>query len=271
MTMKSDRIRRSVATGSLLVGAVALSVIGTTTVTQASVELAGHDLRPIALAQPAPALMLNYTFTSETGTLVRDRSANGLNGHLVNTAAPTAYSSSLSGHGKALQLVGANHQFVDVGDAAPLDVNRYTLAAWVYYTGIPNDKTLDRWEVLEKAGAYWLNIRTDGRVRVGGFYGGCANPNWQYFDSPDPIPTNTWTHLASTYNGSQVAIWVNGTKVATQAVTGTTCINAEPLAVGAKNAPAKGLLEAFFDGRLDDVRIYNKAITSSQIAALAAR
>ena len=77
--------------------------------------------------------------------------------------------------------------------------------------------------------------------------------------------------MASTYNGSQLAIWINGVKVASRAISGTTCSNNEPLAVGAKNAPAKGLLEAFMDGNLDDVRIYNRALAASEIASLAAR
>ena len=45
----------------------------------------------------------------------------------------------------------------------------------------------------------------------------------------------------------------------------------EPLAVGAKNNPTKGLLEAFWDGRLDEVRIYDRALTATQIGELAAR
>jgi hypothetical protein len=224
-----------------------------------------------AASAAAPALVLNYTFDNETGTVVRDRSTSGLNGRLVNASAPSAYVTSLAGHNKALKLVGAQHQFVDVGDADRLDVNRYSLAAWVRYTGIENDQTIDRWEILEKAGAYWMNIRTDGRIRVGGFYGGCVNANWKYFDSPNPIPLNTWTHVASTYNGSQLTIWVNGVKVANRAISGTTCSNNQPLAVGAKNAPSKGLLEAFMDGNLDDVRIYNRVLAASEIAALAAR
>jgi len=229
------------------------------------------DAGPSTAPKAAPALVLNYTFAAEKGTTVRDRSGSGAHGTLVDTAAPGAYTASLPGHNKALRLIGAQHQFVDVGDPAALDVNRYTLAAWVRYTGVAHDQTLGRWEVLEKANAYWLSIRTDGRVRAGGFYGGCANPNWQYLDSPQPVPTGTWTHVASTYNGSQLAIWVNGVKVASRAITGSTCVNAEPLAVGAKNAPAKGLLEAFYDGDLDDVRVYNKAIGAAQIAGLAAR
>jgi hypothetical protein len=41
--------------------------------------------------------------------------------------------------------------------------------------------------------------------------------------------------------------------------------------VGAKNNPTKGLLEAFWDGRLDDVRIYDHALTATEVGQLAAR
>jgi hypothetical protein len=54
-------------------------------------------------------------------------------------------------------------------------------------------------------------------------------------------------------------------------VTGHTCASDDPLAVGAKNNPAKGLLEAFFDGRMDDVRIYDRALSAAEIGQLASR
>ena len=54
-------------------------------------------------------------------------------------------------------------------------------------------------------------------------------------------------------------------------VTGHTCASTEPLAVGAKNNPAKGLLEAFWDGRLDEVRLYDRALSSAELRQLAAR
>jgi hypothetical protein len=239
-----------------------------------STALVGSALVGVpATGAAAPALVLNYTFDSESGTTVKDRSTYGMNGVLVNTSAPGAYVTSLTGHKQALKLVGTQHQYVNIADrsASPLDVNKYSLAAWVRYTGVQNDKTLDRWEVLEKDGAYWMNIRTNGRVRVGGFYGGCVTANWKYLDSPGAVPVNAWTHVASTYNGSQLTVWVNGARVATRAITGATCMNNEPLAVGAKNAVSKGLLEAFMDGNLDDVRVYSRVLSASEIAALAAR
>ena len=63
-------------------------------------------------------------------------------------------------------------------------------------------------------------------------------------------------------------VWVNGQQVASRAVSGTTCANDEPMAIGAKNAPALGLLEAFWDGQLDDVRVYGRALGASGIATL---
>jgi hypothetical protein len=229
----------------------------------------GHRAAPL----PAPAattvgLVLNYRFDSDAGVVARDSSTSALHGTYVATTAAAASSPGLPGRGRAITLVGAEHQFVSVPERNVLDVDRYTLAALVRYTGIENDRTLGRWEVLEKAGAYWINVRTDGRVRVGGFYGGCTSAAWKYLDSSVVLPTDTWIHVASTYNGSTLTVWVDGTRVGSRAVSGRTCRNNRPLAVGAKNYPAAGPPEAFWDGQLDDVRIYRRALTAAEIRGL---
>jgi len=95
-------------------------------------------------------------------------------------------------------------------------------------------------------------------------------PAWTYLDSTVTIPYNTWTHVAGTYNGSVLRIVVNGVRAGSLAVSGTTCHNDRPLAVGAKNFPAEGLLEAFWDGQLDDVRLYRRALTDAEIRGLVA-
>jgi hypothetical protein len=221
------------------------------------------------LAPAARALVLRYRFDNDSNGIVRDASPSALNGTLVNADPATAYTASVPGWGQALTLVGAQHQYVGVPERNVLDVNRYTLAALIRYTGVENDATFGRWEVLEKAGAYWINIRTNGRVRVGGFFGSCkGGPAWKFLDSTVPIPTDTWTHVASTYNGSRLTVWINGRRAGSKAVSGVTCSNNQPLAIGAKNAPAKGLLEAFWDGQLDDVRIYHRALSAAEIGQL---
>jgi hypothetical protein len=255
---------RSVVAGLLVVSTGVLATAASVAAREPSADRTVAGQKAVS-----PSLVMFYKFDTDTTSVVNDASAQGLNGTLVNASPSTAYVAGMAGKHKALKLVASSREYVSVPQSSVLDVNRFTLAALVRYSGVQTAETLDRWEVLEKAGAYWLNIRTDGHIRAGGFFGGCANNRfWKFFDSTGTVPTNTWAHVAATYNGSKLTIYINGVASGSMSVTGTTCSNDEPLAVGAKNAPAKGLLEAFWDGLLDDVRVYNKALTPTQVAAL---
>jgi hypothetical protein len=230
---------------------------------------AGAGVSGAADAAPTTSgLVLNYGFDNDTGSVARDSSPNAIDGTYVGTTAAAAKSPGVPGRSWAITLIGSQHQYVAVPERNALDVDRFTVAALIRYTGVENDKTLGRWEVVEKAGAYWINIRTDGRVRVGGFFGGCTSAAWKYLDSGVVLPTNTWTHVASTYNGSTLTVWVNGSRAGSRPVTGRTCSNNRPLAVGAKNYPGAGILEAFWDGQLDDIRIYRRALSAAEILGL---
>jgi hypothetical protein len=221
-------------------------------------------------AAPSSHLALRFTFNSDSSTVVDDSSSSGSDGTLVNADPATAFVPGRSGNGQALRLIASERQYVDVADADPLDISRMTLSAWVRYTGATTSDTNGRWEVLEKAGAYWLNVRTNGLVRVGGFFGACdQTDHWHYLDSSASVQPRVWTHVAASYNGSRLAIFIDGAPSGSMTITGDLCQNDQPLAVGAKNAPAKGILEAFWDGRLDDVRVYDRALSADRIAGLA--
>jgi hypothetical protein len=247
-----------------------LAVTSVSVLVAAGLVAVGPGTTAPAVAAPTTVgLVLHYSFNSDTGTTARDSSVNAINGTYVNTTAAAARSSGPAGKSYAARLVGTSQQYVSVPERNALDVDRFTLAAYVNYTGIQNPQTGGRWEVFEKANAYWVNIRTDGHVRVGGFFGGCLNPNWQYLDSTVTVPTNTWVHLAATYNGYTLTVWVNGQRAGSRSITGThTCKNNRRLAVGAKNDPDNGVLEAFFDGRLDEIRIYNRVLSGTEIRGL---
>ncbi len=91
----------------------------------------------------------------------------------------------------------------------------------------------------------------------GGTFNGVCCTN---VSSTTPLPVNTWTHLAATYNGTQLAFYVNGVQVRTQARTGTYEQNANPLWIG-----GNALYGEHFQGRIDDLRIYNRALTLTEI------
>ena len=224
-----------------------------------------------ATAAPSPDLALRYSFNSDTTNQIADASGNEITGTLINADPATAFVAGRDGTGKALSLTASEQQYVGASESAALDVRHFTLTAWVRYTGTVTSETRGRWEVLEKAGAYWLNIRTDGRVRAGGFFGGCESSQfWKYTDSTATVPIDVWTHVAATYNGAKLVLYIDGVRSGSLNVTGDTCANDEPLAIGAKNAPAKGILEAFWDGQLDEIRIYSRALRGQRIARLAA-
>ncbi len=71
---------------------------------------------------------------------------------------------------------------------------------------------------------------------------------------------NTWTHLAATYDGATLRLFVNGVQVASVARSGAIATSADPLQIGGD--PIYG---QYFAGRIDEVRVYNTALTAAQI------
>jgi hypothetical protein len=74
------------------------------------------------------------------------------------------------------------------------------------------------------------------------------------------IPLNAWTHLASTYDGANLRVYVNGVLAGTTAVTGAIGGTANPLRIGG-NLP----WGEYFNGLIDEVRVYNRALAASEI------
>jgi pSer/pThr/pTyr-binding forkhead associated (FHA) protein len=85
--------------------------------------------------------------------------------------------------------------------------------------------------------------------------------NLRSITAPNAIPINAWTHLAVTYDGSTLILYVNGAEVARLAVSGT-INNGGTLRLGGDN-----VANQYFQGRMDDVRLYNVALTTTAIQA----
>ena len=77
---------------------------------------------------------------------------------------------------------------------------------------------------------------------------------------PPALPTSTWTHLATTYDGSEARLFVNGSLVATRAVTGAMPNSSRPLQIGGNR-----IWNEWFQGQIDDVRIYKRALSATEL------
>ena len=144
--------------------------------------------------------MSAYGFNEGTGTVVTDVSGNSNNGTISN-----ATWSASGRYGSALSFNGSTSR-VDIPDSASLDLTTgMTIEAWVRPT------TLSNWRTV------LMKEQSTGLV-----YGLYANsdtnrPSAHVYLSAETdtrgtaqLAVNTWTHLAATYDGSVLRIFVNG-------------------------------------------------------------
>jgi hypothetical protein len=78
------------------------------------------------------------------------------------------------------------------------------------------------------------------------------------FDPEEEI-TNKWTHWAGVFDGSQLRLYINSVLRGSLDYTGTIAITDSPLYIGKEGAGF------FFNGIIDEVRIYNRALTLAEI------
>ncbi len=81
--------------------------------------------------------------------------------------------------------------------------------------------------------------------------------------APAELKTNQWYHLAGTYDGSTVTVYVNGVKIRSQPLSGNLSIDSSDLVIG-KGDPEFSSGE-YFDGMLDEIRVWNRARTPAEI------
>lgn len=81
--------------------------------------------------------------------------------------------------------------------------------------------------------------------------------------SPDPHSETAWTHIACVYDGATLVMYLNGVFTASMPATGILFDNTEPLSIGC-DVPMN-----CFNGKIDDVAIYDRVLTPVEIRALA--
>ncbi len=76
------------------------------------------------------------------------------------------------------------------------------------------------------------------------------------------LPTNVWSHIAATYDGAALRLYYNGLLISSQAQTGGIATSTNPLQIGGDS-----IYGQFFQGAIDEVRIYNRALAQAEIQA----
>ena len=219
-----------------------------------------------------------WKFDEGGGITAIDSSGNGNNGTLVNGPVWTA-----GKIGGALSLDGSD-DYINVGSAANLDnLGPLTYSAWI------NLRSLDKRSIIFSKGDYYTR---DGNIR---FYMNTISSerNNLTFNAPfilgsvlktsipntpsvtSWITAGTWTHVAVTWDGgnssSGVTLYVNGSPIIADRVQGTQYTTKADNS--AYNQILGGLLaqdavNTSFNGSMDDLRVYNRVLSATEIQEL---
>jgi hypothetical protein len=204
-------------------------------------------------------LVAAYSFNEGSGTVLNDLSGNGNNGMIYGATWTTK-----GKYGSALSFNGTN-SYVDLGNPASLQLTgSMTLSAWVYIVGNPPDDG----QIIAKSdstGGWQLKTSPDTGVRTFGLMvSSNSSTPVQRYSSLKPA-TKTWYHVAGVYdaNARTMSLYVNGNLV-NGTLWGT--IPASQFNNSAQNVTI-GKREGgyYFNGSIDELRVYNRALSQSEI------
>jgi hypothetical protein len=187
--------------------------------------------------------------------------------HGTFIAGTTLSAPSVTANGKvggAFKFDGTLH--VQVPDALRLHPPEMTLEAWIFPTVLESvpQTVIARGSSNEQIRGWWIGVfGGKPRFRTINLPGGGGS-----FDAPVAIPLNQWTHIAATFGDTIRRLYVNGSEVASQGGQGPLFYDpaAIPVTIGAdfaSNGPTD-----IFNGRVDEVAIYDRALTSDEVAGI---
>ena len=207
-------------------------------------------VEPAGPATP-PGLVAAYGFDEASGATVTDASGNGRTGTLTGATRTTS-----GRFGGALSFDGIN-DWVTVPDNNALDLTTgITMSAWVNPTAIGSAFRT----VLMKerpGGLIYTLYAGDGTGKASGHV---FTSSEQRVNGTVNTPVGSWTHLATSWDGTTLRLYVNGVQAATRAVSGTLRTSTGELRIG-----GNAVWSEWFAGRIDDVRLYSRALSVAEI------
>jgi len=198
-----------------------------------------------------------WTFDEGSGAVAADSSGNGNDGTLNGPVEWTTEGKI----GGAMAFTGP-YNYVLVPDAPSLNpTDQITIAAWINPSWTGNNR------IMQKSSG-----GGDNQYRLLKEWGDNTKFHLpgvgELFIENEGIlpPLGEWTHLAATYDGSSMKLYFDGIVVAEMEASGEMTISDGTLCIGTKHETAPAGDE--YNGIMDDVRIYNRALSASEIMVL---
>lgn len=166
-------------------------------------------------------------------------------------------------NGQALSFNKSNYLLVDNAPALNLST-QITIAAWIKPTTSGTQYVVKKGR-QDSTDGFELSLSSDGKVFVR--FNQASSGDSFRVNSTSKYPTNgsTWLHVAATYDGSTIKLYINGVLQASKNASFQIASNNLPLAIGAQDDGYRG-----FAGAIDSVKLFNRALSAPEIVALKA-
>jgi glucose/arabinose dehydrogenase len=202
-----------------------------------------------------PGLVAAYAFGEGSGATTADVSGNG---HVASISGATW--TTQGRYGNALSFDGVN-DLLTVADSNLLDLTTgMTISAWVF----PTAHGSGQWRnvlIKERPGGEVYNLYSNVDTNVPTVYVVGANPG-PPLDARGTaqLPLNAWTHLAATHDGTTLRLYVNGVQTGSRLVSGAVATSTGALRIGGNS-----IWGEFFQGRIDEARVYNRPLGTAEL------
>lgn len=202
-----------------------------------------------------PLLYFSMDNATVSGSTITDLGSGSHNGTL--NGSPTSAQGQI---GQAMSFTAASSQYINGATVGNYPV--WSIAAWINYSGAQSNDACIFTDIFTSAHVqYCMGFGTDlngGTNEIGvGFY----NSGWSAVSAT--ISASTWTHCIGTYDGTTLKLFVNGSLVNSTSVTATPGTDGSGFRVGRRWDSG-----VYYSGLIDEVRFYNFALGTSDIAAL---
>lgn len=192
-----------------------------------------------------------WKFDEAGGSWAYDFSGNGNLGSLVNS--PTRTASASCKAGMCLSFNGTSNYVNIPGIDIQFGSDDFTISAWVNPAS------------FSAVGDILSDANGNVVFRVGGAYGSRAIlflNGWINYRYSGNFSAETWTYLVYVKEGQTLHAYVNGV------LADSTLGGAIPTTVGGMGSLNIGYLNSYFSGKIDDLRIYNRALSATEITQL---
>jgi len=220
---------------------------------------------------PSSGLMgglVGYWKFNESGSITAsDYRVSGLNGTKVNFSAPAYGSSTSDTHitfTNPYSLSFATNKYIDVPASTTFDTQRLTISAWVYATNFNQQGFIFEKGNVNTQYSLWFDGSSNIKFRT--VNSGNTLDDKTVAISATNLTNSAWNNVVAVYDGSNKIIYVNG-------VASTPSAYTQILKTGLGTAERIGAYGGanqlyYFNGKMDDLRVYNYALSSSEISTL---